>query len=213
MVHRDGNIGAWLDEQHEAIAKLSAKDVGFQLVPGWYESFSQSLASNRDAERLNRDILPKCRAELLAGYIVLMVSTNVDDALIRMTDKRGRQLKTRLLAPARKLASAERADGERILKNANRAFDTRRQGLAEDCLAALTIRAYLHVKSGIEPTARELAALLEAGLAASNKAAFKEPIDHDLLRRNLKNFEKRWPQLAKDAKERAVAIIEVSHQK
>jgi hypothetical protein len=203
---KDGNIGGWLDEQHDAIAKLSAKAIGFKVVPGWYETFSQSLAGNRDAERLNRDILPKCRAQLLAGFIVLTVSTNVEDRLVLMKKTRGQQLKSRLRAAARKVPGEPRA--KEVLGNAEHAFDTRREGLAEHCLNTLIVRAYLHSKSGLEPTARELAALLSAGLAASAKAPFHKSIDHDLLRRNLKNFEKRRPTLARSARERSVDIIE-----
>lgn len=203
---KDGNIGVWVDEQRAAIAKLSAKDLGFELVPGWFELFSQSLAGNRDAARLNRDVLPKCDVPRLASFIVLSVSTNVDDTLIEMMGKAGRELKSGLRAAARKLVPAERADGERILKNA--AFDTRRQGLAEYCFGALIMRAYLHRKSGIEPSARELAALLKAGLAASNRVAFQGTIDHDLLHRNLKNFERRRPQLSELVKQRSAEIVE-----
>ena len=207
MELKDGNIGAWVDAQEAAIAKLSAKDLGFELVRGWFELFSQSLAGNRDAERLNRDVLPKCNVPRLARFIVLAVSTNVDDALIGITAKRGREFKA-VRAAARKLGPAERADGERIVKNAGEAFDTRRQGSAEYCFGALVMRAYLCRKSGIEPSARELAALLKAGLAASNRAAFQGTIDHDLLHRNLKNFEARHPQLSELVKQQSVAIIE-----
>ncbi len=214
MEPKDGNIGAWMDEELAAIGKLSAKDIGFEMAPGWYQVFMRSLADNRDAERLNRDVLPKCAMPLLAGFTLLTVSTNVEDELVSMKKKQGRRLKSRLRGPARKLAATEKPDAERILKNADKAFDTRREGLADHCFAVLIIRAYLQAKSGIEPTARELACLLKAGLAASGRAAFQTAVDdYDLLRRNLKNFEKRQPQLAKDAKERAVAIIEVSHQK
>jgi len=213
MVRRDGNIGAWMDEEQAAIGKLSAKDIGFELVPGWEELFSQSLAGNRDAERLKRDMLPKCNVPRLAGFIVLTVSTNIEDELVSMKGKRGQRLKATLRGPARKLSAAEKPDAERILKDAGKAFDTRREGLAEHCFAVLIIRAYLHQKSGIEPNARELAALLKAGLAASGRAPFQTSIDHDLLRRNLKNFEKGWPELSQLAKEQAVELIEVSPQK
>jgi hypothetical protein len=89
MVRKDGNIGAWLDEQQASIEKLSAKDIGFQLVPGWLDAFLSNLQQNRDAQRLNRDILPKCPVPLLAQFIVLIVGTNIDDALIQMTNERG----------------------------------------------------------------------------------------------------------------------------
>jgi hypothetical protein len=211
MSHRDGNIGAWLDEELAAIAQLSAKDLGFELVPGWDELFSQSLAGNRDAERLKRDMLPKCNVPRLAGFIVLSVSTNIEDELVSMKEKQGQRLKARLRGAARKLPGESRA--REILDNADHAFDTRREGLAEYCFSTLVVRAYLRAKSGIEPTARELAALLKAGLAASGRATFQSSVDYDLLRRNLKNFEKRWPQLSELAKERAVGLIEVPHQK
>jgi hypothetical protein len=211
MNHRDGNIGAWMDEELAAIAKLSAKDIGFELVSGWYETFSQNLAGNRDAQRLNRDMLPKCQAQMLAGFVVLAVSTSIEDDLVLMKKKGGQRLKARLRGAARKLPGEPRA--KEILDNADRAFDTRREGLAEYCFSTLVVRAYVRAKSGIEPTARELAALLKAGLAASGRAAFQSSVDYDLLRRNLKNFEKRWPQLSELAKERAVGLIEVTHPK
>ena|ERR1700733_3008918 len=212
MSHRDGNIGAWMDEEQAAIAQLSAKDeLGFELVPGWEELFSQSLAGNRDAQRLNRDMLPKCNVPRLAAFIVLTVSTNIEDELVSMKRKQGQRLKARLRGAARKLPGEPRA--KEILDNADHAFDTRREGLAEHCFAVVVIRAYLYRKSGIEPNARELAALLQAGLAASSRAPFQTSIDHDLLRRNLKNFEKRRPQISQMAKEQAVELIEVPHKK
>jgi hypothetical protein len=191
MVHKDGNIGAWLDEQQASIAKLSAKDIGFQLVPGWLDTFLSNLQQNRDAQRLNRDILTKCPVPLLAQFIVLIVGTNIEDALIRMTDERGRQLKTGLRAAARNLAPREKQPAKLFLEKAEQSFDTRRRGLAEYCFGFSIVRGYLRSKSGLEPTARELSALVTAGLVASGKAPFYRAIDHDLLRRNLKNYERR----------------------
>ncbi len=207
MVHKhdEGNIGAWLDEQQAAIAQLSAKDIGFQMAPGWYEAFLRNLEENRDAGRLNRDILSKCRIPLLAGFIVLIVSTSVEDALIQTTKRRGRELKTGLRAAARNLAPAAKPAVRRILKRADRAFDARRKGLAEYCQGTLVVRQYLHAKSGLAPTARELAALLKAGLAASGRALFHGTIDHDRLRRNLQYYERKHAPLSGD---RSIEIIE-----
>jgi len=191
MIHKDGNIGAWLDEQQATIAKLSAKDIGFQLAPGWLDAFESSLQQNRDAQRLNRDILTKCPVPVLAQFIVLIVGTNIEDALLQMTEERGRKLKTGVRAAARNLAPGGRQRAKAFLQKAERSFDTRRRGLAEYCFGFSIVRQYLRSKSGLEPTARELSALVTAGLAASGKAPFYRATDHDLLRRNLKNYEKR----------------------
>jgi hypothetical protein len=209
MVKRDGNIGAWADEELAAIGKLSAKDIGFVMAPGWHEVFLRSLAENRDAERLNRDVLPKCAMQLLAGFTTLTVSTRMEDELVSMKKKSGQRAKAILRGGGRKLPGEPRV--KEMLDSADQAFDTRREGLAEHCFTVLIIRAYLHKKSGIEPTARELACLLKAGLVASGRV--QTSVDYDLLRRNLKNFEKRQARLSKLAKEQCVELIEVSHQK
>jgi hypothetical protein len=84
---------------------------------------------------------------------------------------------------------------QEMLTRAGRAFDTRRRGLADYCFGVLIIREYLHFRRGLEPTPRELVALLKAGLAAAGRPEHLQAIDYDLLRRNLSNFEKRHPLL------------------
>jgi hypothetical protein len=201
----DGNLSPWLEELDASVRQLSAKDVGLKVVPRWHIRFERSLRENPNAERLVRDVLPKCEAARLARFVTLIVGTTVEDALIRLTRKRSEGLKKIIRSAARKDRSV-RTRAKEIVSKADRAFDTRREGLTEYCFPTLIMRRYLQFRSGVEPTARELAALLKAGLAVSGRL---QAIDHDLLRRNLKNYEKKHPhELATG--ERCAQIIELN---
>ena len=205
----DGNIGFWLGDEQAVIAQLSAKDIGLSLTSGWYERFERSLHENPDARRLVDDLLPKCNTRSLAEFTALVASTGIQDALIGLTRKRGVGLKKIVRPAARKARRDEdvRKSAEGLLARADRAFDTRREGLAEYCFGGLILRRYVQFRSGHAPTARELAALLKSGLAASGRPAYQRVIDHDLLRRNLRNYEKKHP-LTLATGERCAEIIE-----
>ncbi len=84
MEHRDGNIGAWLDDQQAAIAKLSAGDIGVKFPPEWYRTFLRTLDEDPDARNL-RDFLPQCNVPALASFTVLIVSTSIEEALLGST--------------------------------------------------------------------------------------------------------------------------------
>jgi hypothetical protein len=190
-------VDTWLAEQNARINELSAGSLGFsasKLRPDWFAAFLQSLLDNDDAVRLVRELLPKCRVPALAVFVVLGVSTPIEARLNADVDERGEKLKSRLRRSARK----ERKSGQKdlatyykLLVNAGRAFDTRRRGLAEYSEIALVLREYLHARSGLKPTSRELAAVLEAGLVASGRPKFYQKVDYDLLARNVRNFERR----------------------
>jgi hypothetical protein len=185
MTKADGNLGPWLDGLDASVQDLS---VGAKFPPAWFEIFQRHLQENSDAHRLIHVMLPKCRVQLLAGFVMLVVS-GVDRELIPLSRERRQGFQKIMRAAARK----DKSVGERaneLVSKAESAFDTRREGLAEYCGGTLILRRYLHYKSGVKPTARELAALLSAGLAASGRL---QPVDYDLLRKNLKNYETKHP--------------------
>ncbi len=189
-------LDSWLAEQNTRINQLSASSLGFsasKLRSDWLAAFLQSLLDNRDAARLVRELLPRCRVLALAVFVILGVSTQLETRLLADVNERGEKLKSRLRRSARKARKSGQgvSTHHQILLNADRAFDTRRQGLAEYCEVAFVLREYLHARCGLKPTPRELAAVLEAGLVASGNPKFYQKVDYDLLARNLKNFEKR----------------------
>jgi hypothetical protein len=189
-VRRDGNISPWIEDQDAAIGQLSARAVGFKLSPNWYDVFLRSLQENPDAGSLLKDFLPKCPIVPLAVFVTLIASAKTEETFNQLTRKRGQKLKAILRAGIRK-----GHDTQERLSRAERAFDVRRKGLAEYCYGALVLREYLRFRCGVKPGAKHLAVLLKAGLAASGKQRFQQAIDYDLLRRNLRNFEKRFPAL------------------
>ncbi|SRR6266403_466326 len=197
MDQADAILDSWLAEQNARINQLSAGSLGFsasKLRPDWLASFLQSLLDNRDAARLVQELLPKCRVPALAVFVVLGVSTQLKSRLIADVNERGGKLKSRLRTSARRgrrSGQEDLATYYKLLVNAGRAFDTQRKGLAEYCEVALVLREYLHARCGLKPTSRELAAVLEAGLAASGMPKFYQKVDYDLLARNLRNLEKR----------------------
>jgi hypothetical protein len=207
-------LDSWLAEQNAAIGQLSASSLGFsasKLRPDWLAAFRQSLLDNGDATRLVRELLPKCRFPALAVFVVLGVSTPIEARLNADIDERGDKLKSRLRVSARKRKRSGQenlADHYKLLVNAGHAFDTRRRGLAEYCEVALVIREYLYARSGLRPTPRELAAVLEAGLVASGKPKFWQKLDYDLLGRNLKNFEKKHEARCAFVRKMSIDIIE-----
>lgn len=207
-------LDSWLAEQNTAVAQLSASGLGFsasKLRPDWFASFLQSLLENGDATRLVRELLPKCRIPALAVFVVLGVSTPIESRLNADVDERGEKLKSRLRVSARKRKRSGQgnlADYYKLLVNAGQAFDTRRKGLAEYCEVALVIREYLLARSGLKPTARELAAVLEAGLTSSGKPKFWQKLDYDLLGRNLRNFAKRHEAHCAFVRKMSIDIIE-----
>jgi len=207
-VRNDGDLGPWLETLDTSVAAISAREVGFRPAPGCYERFERSLHENPDAARLVNNVLPKCDLPRLAGFVALVANSGVEDRLIELTDKRGEGLKKIARSAARKNKKVQRS-ARNLVTRADRAFDTRRQGLVSYCFPILILRRYLSFRSGIEPTARELAALLKAGLAASGRPAHQQSIDYDLLRRNLKNYEKKHPHVLATG-ERCAQIIEVS---
>ncbi|SRR6266446_1428197 len=206
----DGNLGPWLGELDASIRGLSAKDVGLRLVAGWYEVFKRNLKENPDAKRLLEELLPKCSAEFLSGFVMLVVAGGLEGALLQLTSNRGDEFRNIVDPAARKDRNVrESAEVQDLVRRAGRAFDVRRQGLADYCCGALIIRRYLQFRSGVDPTARELAALLKAGLAASGRPHYLQAIDYDLLRRNLRNYEKKHPmEFATGA--RCAQMIEVT---
>jgi hypothetical protein len=209
----------WLEAEEARIRELSAKSIGFQvsqLPKDWRVMFFRSLCENADAKRLNLRVLPKCNEEMLAGFVLLAVRPEVEVELLRVTKERGTRFKAWVRGEARKAVRCGAGSeskvllGRELLARADRAFDVRRRGLAEYTFAAFVIKEYLHFRSGLKPTARELAALFKAGLAAAGRPAFLQEIHYDLLRRNLKNFEKRRPLLCHlGSGECAAKIIEV----
>ena len=185
---------SWLDNEFAFIETMRAQDVGFQpsrLNSRWLETFGLTLMTNPDAKRLVSDFLPRLAKRsvlLLAGFVVMLASgRELENALLGLTKQRGQRFKKLMRARGRTLPE-RRKDAAEFLRRAERAFDVRRKGLAEYCPQLVIIRGYLRCRCGLEPTARELAALLKAGLAALGRERF---IDYDLLRRNIKNFEKR----------------------
>jgi hypothetical protein len=214
MNQADATLDRWLAEQNACIDQLSAASLGFsasRLRPDWLAVFLQSLLDNRDATRLLQKFLPKCQVPALAVFVVLGVSTQLERRVIDDAGERGDKLKSRLRTSARK----ERRSGQdnllthyKLLVNAGRAFDTRRQGLAEHCEVALVLREYLCARCALKPTPRELAAVLEAGLVACGMPKFYQRVDYDLLARNLRNFEKRKEVHAALVRRMCIDIIE-----
>jgi hypothetical protein len=199
----DANLSPWLEELDSSVCGLSAK---LSLAPGWYGAFQRHLQENPDARRLVHAVLPKCRARHLAEFVMLVVS-GIERALIPLTREWGRGLRKIVDSAARKDRSIRNSiEAQKLVRAAGIAFDTRRESLAEYCYGALILRRYLHFRSGVEPTARELAALLSAGLAAGGRL---QPVDHDLLRRNLKNYETKHPHPLATG-ERCAQIIELT---
>ncbi len=202
----DGNLSPWLEQVDASMRELSVKA---NLPSRWDVAFRRHLSENPDAGRLVRDILPKCNAGLAGGFVMLVVS-GVDCALIPWIREQGQELRKTIRAAARNDKIVRTSpEAQEFNRRAGRAFDTRRQGLAEYCFGALILRRYLHFRSGVEPTARELAALLSAGLAAGGRL---QAVDHDLLRRNLRNYEKKHPHPLATG-ERCAQIIEVPRPK
>jgi len=183
----DGNISPWLEAQKAQIAGLR---VGFSLAPGWYGAFERSLMEDPDAHRLVSQSLPRCKAPLLAAFVTMLAGTDVENRLVDLKHKRGEALKRIIRSAALRNPHIRKdAQAKEFMARASQAFDTRREGLADYCFACLIIQRYLEFRSGVKPTARELAALLKAGLSAAGRPA--RAIDYDLLRRNLRNYEKR----------------------
>ena len=185
----DGNLSPWLEAQQSSIAGLTT---GITIDRAAFKAFERSLRKNPAAARLVRDVLPRCPLSLLAGFVIVVVSAGVEDKLNDFSRKQGESLKKIIRAAARKDKSV-RKRASKIVSSAEHAFDTRRKGLAEYCFGAVILKRYLKFRSGAEPTARELAALLKAGLAASGLPMSLQGIDYDLLRRNLKNYEEKNP--------------------
>jgi len=199
----DGNLSPWLEEQQATIKSLSA---GFTPGPGVCADFDQSLRQNPDAARLVQDVIPKCSAARLAGFVTLIVGSTVEQRLVELKSSRGKSLRKMIYPVARKIRSPR---AQEFVEQAGKAFDVRREGLADHCFGLLLVRRYLKFRTGIEPTARELAALLKAGLAASGRPAALQNVDHDLLRRNLKNYEAKHAHPLATG-ERCAQIIELS---
>jgi len=188
MVKTDGNLSPWIEAQEASIGKLSSE---IRLAqPGWYRAFTRSLEENPDAERLRTEILPRCQGERLAMFVVQAVAGRLDERLLELTRKRGEDLRKTVYPAARKERSAE---ARTFVERAGKAFDVRRQGLAEYSFSALIIERYLTFRSGTKPTARELALLFKAGLAVAGRPAHLQTVDYDRLRRNLKNYEANHP--------------------
>jgi hypothetical protein len=207
-------LHTWYEEERASIDHFSTN---FPLPEGWLAAFQKSLDENRDAERLRRQFLPKCNVPALTQFVMLVLNADLEQALNGITQKRGERLKTKLRSEARGEQRRSSKSGalrgyQELLHRAERAFETSRQGLADYCFGVLVVREYLHFRSGLKPTPRELVALLKAGLAASGSRWRLYPgqtEDYDLLRRNLKNFEKRHPLRCKlAAGEHSARIIE-----
>jgi hypothetical protein len=176
--------------------------------------FFSNLFENFDTKRLLSKILPKCDNYMLAGFVTLAVRPEVEIELLRLTKHRGMRFKAWVRSEGRRAVKADderRAlTGRELLRRADRAFDIRRKSLAEYAAVAYIIREYLQFRSGLKPTARELAALFKAGLAATGRPVFQQ-VDYDLLRRNLRNFELRRSRVCQPLSgEDAAKIIEVS---
>jgi hypothetical protein len=190
----DGNLDLWLRGLEDTVSRLSAKGSGFNLPRNWHIRYERSLRQNPDASRLIRDVLPKCAAARLARFVTLSVGSTLERDLVELKRQCGIQLKKIVALAARKDRSIrESSSAQEFNRRAGLAFDTRREGLAEYCFTALIMRRYLQFRSGTRPSARELAALLKAGLAASGRPIHLQSVDYDLLRRNLKNYEKKNP--------------------
>jgi len=215
MNEADGIVRSWLAEQSATVDQLSAASLGFsasKLRPDWLAAFREALFDNRNAARLVREGLPKCQVRALAGFVVLAVSTQLERRLIGDSKRRGDKLKSMIRTSARneKTSGRDVSSHERILANTDKAFDTRRKGLADYCEVAFVVREYFRQRCGLTATPRELAAVLEAGLVASGKPKFYQKVDHDLLARNLRNFEARKKNQAHCyvIHKQAVSIIE-----
>ncbi len=185
----DGNLGDWLDASQAAIR---ASVAGITPEDADVARFEHSLKENEDAERLLRDVLPKCDREALAVFTMVVVDQHTESRLQQMTRRRGAAFAAAIRGGARGNPDVQ-TDATELLAKADRAFNTKRRGLADYCFGALIIRRYFAYRSGIEVTARELAAILRAALAASGRPPFQQIIDYDLLRRNLKAFEAKHP--------------------
>jgi hypothetical protein len=206
----DGDLSPWLEELDASVGQLSAKNSGLKLPPRWHIRYERSLRENRDASRLVRDVLPKCAAARLARFVMLTVGTTVERDLVELKRRRGEQLKKIIASAAKKDRSIQKSqEAQEFNRKAGRAFDTRREGLAEYCFPTLIMRRYLQFRSGVLPTARELATLLNAGLAALGRPVHLRGVDYDLLRRNLKNYEKKHPHEFATG-ERCAQIIELT---
>ena len=201
----DGDISSWLEAQEASIRSLKA---GILVDAGSYKAFERSLKNNPDAARLVKEVLPRCPIPKLASFILVIVESGVENRLIELTRKRGEELKGVFRRAARKDKSV-REDAQRLLARAEQAFDTRRRGLADYCSGAVILKRYLGFRAGKEPSARELAALLKAGLAASGRPVHLQTVDYDLLRRNLRNYEKRNPHPLATG-ERCAQIVELT---
>src|SRR6266478_670784 len=99
MDQADAILHSWQAEQNVRVGQLSAGTLGFsasKLRPDWLAAFLQSLLDNRDATRLVRELLPKCRVPALAVFVVLGVNTQIETRLIADVNERGEKLKSRL---------------------------------------------------------------------------------------------------------------------
>src|SRR5262249_57900378 len=86
----------WTEDEETRIMQLSAKSVGFQvsqLPDDWRIIFFKSLCENLDAKRLLLRILPKCNLEMLAGFVLLTLRSEVEVELLRVTKERGTRFK------------------------------------------------------------------------------------------------------------------------
>jgi len=201
----DGNLSPWLEAQEASIAGLTTGITVDRAAP---KAFERSLHKNPVAVRLVREVLPRCPLPRLAGFVIVVVSAGVEDKLNAFSRKQVEGLRRIMRAAARKDKSVGKRANE-IMSSAEHAFDTRRKGLADYCLGTVILKRYLKFRSGIEPTARELAALLKAGLAASGRPVSLQAIDYDLLRRNLRNYEKKNPHPIATG-ERCAKVIELN---
>src|SRR5262249_53763870 len=137
-----------------------------------------------------------------------IAGSTIEDELVEMKRKRAKKLKASARPAARKVSKDGdgRKRAEDFLRSGDREFDAGRVGLAPRTFGMLIGRRYIEFRTGAKPTARELAALLRAGLVASGRP---QEIDHDLLRRNLQNYERRHPHPLASG-ERCAQIIEVA---
>jgi hypothetical protein len=207
-------IESWFENERRALGDVHARDIGFdvsQLPADWQGAFRRKLEADPDARRLV-EVLPGCNVPMLTGFIVLTVASGpqLEGALQQITRRRGRSLIRKLRERGRAASGPEKPELSKTLRRAERAFDTRRRGLIEYTYPLLVIRNYLRFRTGYAPTSRELSALLKAGLTAVGRPAFLQVIDYDLLHRNLRNFEKRHPDLSAAATgERCAQLIEL----